>query len=1387
MALKDLLKINEVATGLGDVQQIVALVAAAGPIPFTLWSDPNSIEQNILAAIYQDDDAHGTCSLTACLNPLHPGPCKGWKGTLHSVSPGAWHALEAARVEKANHARVKKIEALKAQGKPIPHKLLQPILPKAHPNAGQTAKQATGEAHAAGKAVSDSAGITNNHPGKVTLGQAVKSVGPVEKGPKGKKPTLGSKGIAFVIGQEKVTPQYKLDKAAAITPEQWSGLSGDDKASIRGELAKIQKDGFGPQQKKATELLGKLKNEPELKPGTPGTITTPSGKVYQKISLKEIHEAPAPSAPSPVNPPKAQPPKVVQMHEQTHAPKAPKLVAHQEPVKPGSVKKSIEDAAKAAHQGKLLDAIAKVKAKENAEAIAKQSARAAEDTAKGRAHLEEAAAKAAEAKPKPLPKHVTDAIAMAEGKAPGASWSKNHLAAYQPLSAEEFGALPLSIRTKIVDELTKGKSKFLDPKKVAAAQALLEKFGHGEGAPKAIASPKLENVTFAEHLHDHGVTAAQAKKAVADTLISTHFKVAKQTAGLTDLDNPSSGLHVISASDDAEALVALKTKLYDKAVLGQPDVKLAMSNLETAAIKQSYAQAVQDAKSRAFNKISLTLAKDKGELSPIEKASLLHYAHHVAGLANPPTSASDLDKLKADTKQAENELNDKLHAALKKANAPKADDMSPAQIEDRATELLGPLAAHPKTNLSLAEMQNADKMGKAQVAKDAEKYPEKIFNDPTVLAKMGSYASISTQILASKAEIHHLQDHIKTLHMDAVNAGTDQHGNPLTVDDKAVIAKHAIMLGESHAHLGKTLEALEKKYPEVKAAFHDAAAKAQGGMKPAEPVKLSDYDQTTISDAYANAWGKHASKAVTYGIKSYSDSEKMKAHPQYPGLTQDLGNLKALAGKLALAHAQEHTAKQNVPTNPVTGDLEQGPEHQAWYAAFQHRNDLTSQFSVLHKQAQTKLDTIRTDAGLKKRALPKLDTAAVKATAAESGYYKTTGYSGPNYGKPSSGKKYLLSKVGPKLAVAHQTANEKKLEKLGATAGKAPSTTKIENATPAPAVKLGGGPADSSIAHIPDPLKKQITSDFKGMPKGKYLADPTEDIFDNLVNLAAGHGKTVPGGLSVDQVLKTIDETHSKNLGAVNSGMLHKKVTDWLGTSAGKTYAEQHSTPDAKVVKQISGELDLPKGVTLAPGEKVQKLAGPGPHDPGLESSAFKAATAQQAQEAQDAYMKASGTKWSAQQKSSLKAYTGSAYSLYNGYLRGNGTTSQNIKQDIIDIQSAMMPLPQHTLLKRGTGWPPELAGFQSDPKKLLGKTFEEPGFTSTTVAGSGGHFSGQSLQLVIEAPAGTPAAFVNGISHFKNQENEMLLAAGTKFKVLSVDKTTAGHTLLRVRIVGDK
>src|SRR5512143_3705472 len=148
-------------------QSLVASLLAAGQqVPFP------AAGQSLLSAMQawteQDDDAHDTCdALVACRNPLHPGPCKGWKHTLHSVSPGAWHQLEGERVRKANERRLKRISDLKSQGKPIPRHLLQEIKPKPapthpahaatpvpHSQVNQKADLAGGQAHKASQSIS---------------------------------------------------------------------------------------------------------------------------------------------------------------------------------------------------------------------------------------------------------------------------------------------------------------------------------------------------------------------------------------------------------------------------------------------------------------------------------------------------------------------------------------------------------------------------------------------------------------------------------------------------------------------------------------------------------------------------------------------------------------------------------------------------------------------------------------------------------------------------------------------------------------------------------------------------------------------------------------------------------------------------------------------------------------------------------------------------------------------------------------------------------------------------------------------------------------------------------------------------------------------------------
>jgi hypothetical protein len=1300
---------------------IPAIVASIGNAAGDELGGPAAVLAACTGFIHQDDDAHETCSLTACLNPLHPGPCKGWKGNLFKVAPNAYHALESARVEKANAARLAKIKALKDAGKPIPKKLLQPIVAKPHPHAGKTANSATGEAHAAGKAVSDAGGVHVNEPGKVTLGQAVKQIQATdatnEKGAKGKKPTVASKGIATVIAQEKVTPQYKLDKAAKITAEQWNALSSDEKSIIRGELAKIQKEGFGPQQKKATELLDALPAE-GLKGGGTDTVTTPKGQVIQKVTLKDtaadvdipntasplgtqkllkkvgsldvtfakgtdyektfkdvgltgdhehklitegkgnwyitdkdgnklqflsksggVHLAKpgskievkemkqvggTPTPPAEPSKPKLTPEQqakidaVVQAHEGTKpvvqemkepaAPKAgpssaaqanaiaeisnalptvksmpegasEKLVQAFDKLKEkgdlgdtlpfkkavtalataalktasddkvpgvghgdndihnGTLHKEIAEhilagktglppmvakivkhhEAKADHEAKVAESEAKIKAAEQKLGDLKakgEENQAALDVLKKQTALEtpdgipyttktptnvvkdiqkngyadlilggkkirvgfensnhpgkltmtngtgidsyytvkepdgtvhklpkgvhvkvatgetvtpkiENAAESAEKTPA-LPKHVQHAAAIANHEAPGAGLSKNHLAAYEKLSTDEFNSLPADTQAKIIQELEKGQTKFLDPKKIKAAQELIEKFQAGKAS--APAAPKSSEVDFYSHMKDHTVTDAQAKKAAAGQPVAAHAAVAKEYAGLDTADQPDVMAHEIAAKAYAKDLVASFVKDEPTAALNDPAVQDAELDVVAAAKALKQAQLVGQAKKNAYNKIDMALKGDTGKLSPIQKASLAQYQQY---LLNHPskTEPEDIAKLQYAVLNATDDLRNKIKAA----KTPAPGDMTPAQLDSKISELLGPDAVQPHVNLSMAELKEANAVGANMAKLGTEKYSPATLENPEVAAKMKQVAIIAGQLAATAENKKKLQEHLSQHHYKALNdhdAGVGVFNAPQI----AAIKAHAEKIKKEHAYLDTVTKEQQDKLIAARKEFDAAAEKVQNA--PHEPVKLSDYDVDTISEVFGNNWAKQASKAVTYGLKTYSQKADMKAHPEYAPFTQDLGNLQTAVKKLAVAHGHAHTAELNVPTHPDTGLKVAGPEMNAWTAAMLEASQAEQDYNKLYKIAQARLDKIRTDVGLKKRALPKIDSPAVKAAAAESAYYKTVGYNGPNYGKHAAGKSYLIAKLGNKLGIKHESASEKKAAKAAAEAEK---------------------------------------------------------------------------------------------------------------------------------------------------------------------------------------------------------------------------------------------------------------------------------------------------------------------------------------------------------------
>jgi hypothetical protein len=126
-------RIAEEAMRSGNVSQLTALkrelsrsrTASASPDilalyglqldnSFHLWGDtaPALVASPLLSL------AHLDCNLSVfCRNPLHPGPCKGWKNTLAKVAPGTLKLIEEERKKKLAAKQAAKAKAQAAAKK----------------------------------------------------------------------------------------------------------------------------------------------------------------------------------------------------------------------------------------------------------------------------------------------------------------------------------------------------------------------------------------------------------------------------------------------------------------------------------------------------------------------------------------------------------------------------------------------------------------------------------------------------------------------------------------------------------------------------------------------------------------------------------------------------------------------------------------------------------------------------------------------------------------------------------------------------------------------------------------------------------------------------------------------------------------------------------------------------------------------------------------------------------------------------------------------------------------------------------------------------------------------------------------------------------------------
>ncbi|MFD0506306.1 ADP-ribosyltransferase [Streptomyces chiangmaiensis] len=111
---------------------------------------------------------------------------------------------------------------------------------------------------------------------------------------------------------------------------------------------------------------------------------------------------------------------------------------------------------------------------------------------------------------------------------------------------------------------------------------------------------------------------------------------------------------------------------------------------------------------------------------------------------------------------------------------------------------------------------------------------------------------------------------------------------------------------------------------------------------------------------------------------------------------------------------------------------------------------------------------------------------------------------------------------------------------------------------------------------------------------------------------------------------------------------------------------------------------------------------------------------------------------------------------------------------DQMDKVMSTRPVPDTIMVARGTN-----LGYLKlgSPAEMLGQTFPDKGYTSTSL---GNHpvrtFEGKEAILRLRVPRGTPALWLEKVSHFDVEERELLLARGTKFKVTRVFMDSKGQ-----------
>jgi 8-oxo-dGTP pyrophosphatase MutT (NUDIX family) len=325
--------------------------------------------------------------------------------------------------------------------------------------------------------------------------------------------------------------------------------------------------------------------------------------------------------------------------------------------------------------------------------------------------------------------------------------------------------------------------------------------------------------------------------------------------------------------------------------------------------------------------------------------------------------------------------------------------------------------------------------------------------------------------------------------------------------------------------------------------------------------------------------------------------------------------------------------------------------------------------------------------------------------------------------------------------------------------------------------------AKKDISNFTVDQKDKIYTSFKsGAGEGTSVKHKEVEIFTHANDIANKEG------LSLGELLAIVDDRTQAKYGKVSTTYT-EKINDWVAKINGKKTAEEilngtYVLPAPKISKSASPSLST-YGSSLAANlpydQKVPQLHGSQKWDVNKPHTDFPIVSGSYAKTWQNAQ-----TPWTAGQRASLKWYTGGSYSSVNSWLRGQQSASSPVATHAKNMQNGMRPSEKDILLHRGNGW---FTGWSSvaEAKSHVGKTMHQKGFFSTSVGGTEA-FSNKNITFVIEAPKGTPMAYVDHISSNKG-ENEMLLAAGLRYKVISVkDKSMyyGGGVTVLLRVIAE-